>query len=65
MEVGPDELIGGANNPVTLEFAVRKFKDSCVFSVRPIPDNSQEGVIKMVKNLETVSDVGQIASLLA
>jgi len=64
-EVAPDELLGGSKNAVTFEFIAQKFKECCLFSVKPISEKNQEIVIRMVENLEDTDDVGRIASLIA
>jgi len=65
VEAHPEELIGGSKNAVTFEFIARKFKECCLFSVRPIPHEIQEKVIAAVKNIEDLENVGQIGTLVA
>lgn len=56
---------GTPENPMTFDDVVEKFKYCCGYSVKPIPQENQNKVIKMVKGIEEVTDVSQIVRLLA
>lgn len=59
-----DFPFGTPQNPMTFSDVTLKFKECCRYSVNPIPRKNQEEVIKLVEDLEKVSDVGRIARLL-
>jgi 2-methylcitrate dehydratase PrpD len=60
-----DRLFGTPENPMTFADVAMKFKRCCEYSIRPIPEENQNKVIKLIEGLEQVTDVGQIARLLA
>jgi 2-methylcitrate dehydratase PrpD len=55
---------GHPKNPMTTEEIIAKFKECMTFSPKPISEGNVEQVIDMVMNLEKVTSVGQIISLL-
>jgi 2-methylcitrate dehydratase PrpD len=56
---------GSAENPMSFDDIAAKFTYCCKYSANPIPQRNQENVIQMVKYLEEVTDVAEIARLLA
>jgi len=59
-----DQLFGTPENPMSLDDIAAKFKYCCQYSVKPIPEENQNRVIQIVKDLEKIKDVGQIVRLL-
>ena len=60
-----DAVPGDPDNPVGNELLEAKFRDCISFSVKPVPARNIERVIESVRNLESVSDVGEIIRLLS
>jgi len=44
---------------------IEKFRDCVSYSVKPLPKDSLEELIKMLMNLEEIDDVGEIARLVS
>jgi 2-methylcitrate dehydratase PrpD len=59
-----DYPLGSLKNPLSLADVAEKFTDCCNYSVKPIPQENRDEVVRMVANLEDVTDVSQIVSLL-
>ena len=59
-----DNAFGTVGNPMNLDDIAAKFQECCSHSIRPIPSENQEQVISFVKDLERVTDTGQLARLL-
>lgn len=61
----PDTVPGDARSPVSQEALEEKFRDCVSFSARPIPSRNVERAIELVRNLENVTDCGEVFRLLA
>ena len=59
-----DSAFGTPGNLMSFSDVVDKFRECCHYSIKPIPVENQEKVIKMVETLEEMEDSGQIARLL-
>ncbi len=55
---------GHPKNPVTIEEIITKFKECIAFSHKPVDKSNAEQVVDLVMNMEKVSNVGRIMSLL-
>lgn len=60
-----DFAYGHPRNPISREDLLRKFADCVACSAKPVRKDNVDGVIKMVSQLESVSDVREIVGLLA
>jgi 2-methylcitrate dehydratase PrpD len=60
-----DYPFGSPEDPMSLTDVAEKFRHCCQYSVKPIPEENQDKVIRMVERLEEVSDVSQIVRLIA
>jgi 2-methylcitrate dehydratase PrpD len=58
-----DYAKGHPKNPMSFDECVVKFNKSLAYSVKPIPDGAR--IVEMVHQLEKVSDVAEIARLMA
>lgn len=56
---------GNPNNPVTMEDCVRKFEKCLQYSVRPFSKSQSEDIVKCVTKLEELSDVAELARMIA
>ncbi|MFC2019078.1 MmgE/PrpD family protein [Chloroflexota bacterium] len=59
-----DDVKGNPQNPMNWDEVGTKFRDCARFAARPLPPENIDEVIRLVHNLEEVSDVGRIAGLL-
>jgi 2-methylcitrate dehydratase PrpD len=57
--------LGRPDNPLNFSDIETKFRQCCEYSVKPISEENQNSIIKMVAGLEEVSDVAQIVRLQA
>jgi len=55
---------GNPRNPMSMDAIVAKFRDCASFAAKPVSQKNVEKLIRLVCQLETVSDVGQIIRLL-
>jgi 2-methylcitrate dehydratase PrpD len=58
-----DYVKGNPHNPMSFDECVAKFNKSLAYSVKPIRDSQK--IIEMVRHLEDVTDVAEIARLMA
>jgi len=58
-------LRGDPRKPVSIEEVAQKFRRCAAFSVKPISEKNVEEIIRIVSNLETMSDVGELVRLMA
>ncbi len=58
-----DYVKGNPHNPMSFDECVVKFNKSLAYSVKPIPDSQK--IVEMVRHLEKVTDVAEIARLMA
>jgi 2-methylcitrate dehydratase PrpD len=56
-------LRGDPRKPVGMEDIAQKFRKCAAFSAKPISKENIEEIIRIVSNLETVSDVGEVVRL--
>jgi len=56
---------GHPKRPISKAELIEKFRDCVSYSVRPLPKDSAEEVIKMVDKLEKVDDVSEIIELVS
>jgi len=56
-------LRGDPRKPVGMEEIAQKFRKCAAFSAKPISKENIEEIIRIVNNLETVSDVGEVVRL--
>ena len=56
---------GDPHNPVTREMLEAKFRDCVAFSATPLAQANVERAIALIRDLENISDVGEIMRLLA
>ena len=56
---------GNPENPVTMDETVDSFRRCCAYAARPLSPERAEEAIKLILNLETVHNVGQLGELLA
>lgn len=56
---------GHPQRPISKEELVEKFRECACYSIRPLPKDSVEEVLKMVSRLEEVDDVSQIIQLVS
>jgi 2-methylcitrate dehydratase PrpD len=61
---GVSNPFGTMGNPMSFVNITAKFRECCLHSIRPIPEDNQANVISLVKGLEEVKDTGQLARLL-
>lgn len=61
----PDGVPGDANHPVSQDLLEAKFRDCASFSAKPISEENMNRAIRLIRNLEDVSDVAEIITLLA
>jgi 2-methylcitrate dehydratase PrpD len=64
-EVAVADTFGAPNNPLSDDQNTAKFKNCCSFGAMPISQDKQLEVIKMLEDLENVTDISDLASLLA
>jgi len=60
-----DIAYGSPKNPMSFEDVIRKFKECCRYSVKPLSQESLDKVVQMVRRLEDITDVNQIIRLLS
>jgi len=58
-------LRGDPRKPVSIEEVAQKLRKCAAFSVKPISEKNVEEIIRIVSNLETMSDVGELVRLMA
>jgi len=58
-------LRGDPRRPVSIEEVAQKFRRCAAFSAKPIPGKNVEEMIRMVSDLETISDVGELVRMVA
>lgn len=56
-------LRGDPRKPVSLEEVAQKFSKCAAFSVKPMPKENVEEIIRVIGNLETVPDVSRIVKM--
>jgi 2-methylcitrate dehydratase PrpD len=59
-----DTPYGSPENPMNMEAIASKLRDCAIFAAKPVSQKNLDGVLQMVKHIETVKDVGQIVRLL-
>ncbi len=58
-------LRGDPRKPVSIEEVAQKLRKCAAFSAKPISEKNVEEIIRIVSNLETVPNVGEIVRLMA
>jgi len=56
---------GDPRKPVSIEEIAQKFRRCAAFSAKPISKENIEEIIRIVSNLETVPDVGEVVRIVA
>jgi len=56
-------LRGDPRKPVSIEEVAQKFRRCAAFSAKPIPKENIEEIIRIVSNLETIPDVGELVRI--
>jgi len=56
---------GSPEDPMSIEDIAEKFEECCLYSHNPISQENRDAVIQMIKDLEKVADIRDIAALLS
>jgi 2-methylcitrate dehydratase PrpD len=59
-----EHCLGSVERPMTFEDCVAKFKECAAYSIKPIPGDTVDKVIELVKQLERLDDATEIIRLL-
>lgn len=59
-----EDPYGSPRNPMGMDVLIEKFRDCGLHAARPVKKNKMKELIQLVSNLETVSDVTRLTSLM-